>query len=123
MFLLDYLVKPVFRREVHRVLGQGESVHQLQRAIFAGRIEAKHARNLREVAATSGALTLLTNIVMAWNTAAMQKVVEREGADRFPAEHLGHIAPVAFRHINMHGKLHFPIERYAGFAVAGRRKA
>jgi len=123
LFLLDYLVKPVFRREVHRVLGQGESVHQLQRAIFAGRIEAKHARNLREVAATSGALTLLTNIVMAWNTAAMQKVVDREGADRFPAEHLGHIAPVAFRHINMHGKLHFPIEHYAGVAVAGRRQA
>jgi TnpA family transposase len=33
LFLLDYLAKPVFRREVHRVLGQGKSVHQLQRAI------------------------------------------------------------------------------------------
>jgi hypothetical protein len=78
---------------------------------------------LREVAATSGALTLLTNIVMAWNTAAMYKVVDREGVDRFPAEHLGHIAPVTFCHISMHGKLYFPIERYAGCVVAGRRRA
>ena len=62
---------------MHRVLAQGESIHQLQRAIFAGRIEAKHGRSLREVVAISGALTLLTNIVMAWNTAAMQEVVDR----------------------------------------------
>jgi len=59
LFLLDYLVRPVFRREVLRMLAQGECVHQLQRAIFAGRIEAKHGRSLREVAALSGALTLL----------------------------------------------------------------
>jgi hypothetical protein len=60
---------------------------------------------------------------MAWNTAAMQQVVDRKDADRFSAEHLAHIAPVAFRHINMHGKLHFPIERYGGFAAPRRREA
>jgi hypothetical protein len=108
---------------VHRNLAQGESVHQLQRAIFAGRIEAKHGRSLREVAAISGALTLLTNIVMAWNTGAMQEVVDREGPDRFRAEHLTHIAPVAFGHINMHGKLHFPVERYGRLAAPERQKA
>jgi hypothetical protein len=58
--------------------------------------------------AVSGALTLLTNIVMAWNTAALQQAVDANPG-RYPHEHLAHIAPVAFRHINMHGKLHFPI--------------
>ena len=86
LFLLDYLVKPDFRREVHRNLSQGESVHQLQRAILAGRIEAKQGRKLSEIAAVSGALTLLTNIVMAWNTAAMQQVVDAN-PERFPPEH------------------------------------
>lgn len=123
LFLLDYLVKPAFRREVHRNLAQGESMHQLQRAIFAGRIEAKHGRSLREVAAISGALTLLTNIIMAWNTEAMQQVVTRDGADSFPPTHLARIAPVAFGHINMHGKLHFPVERYRSFASSERQKA
>ncbi|EIZ79831.1 transposase [Novosphingobium sp. Rr 2-17] len=60
---------------------------------------------------------------MAWNTAAMQQVIDRESADGFPAEHLAHIAPVAFRHINMHGKLHFPIERYVGVPAPWRREA
>ena len=111
MFLLDYLVKPDLRREVHRNLSQGESVHQLQWAILAGRIEAKHSRKLSEIAAVSGALTSLTNIVMAWNTAAMQRVVDAFPG-RYPPEHLGHIGPVAFRHINMHGKLHFPVREH-----------
>lgn len=111
LFLLDYLVKPDFRREVHRNLSQGESVHQLQRAILAGRIEAKHGRKVSELAAVSGALTLLTNIVMAWNTAAMQQVVDANPG-RYAPEHFTHIAPVAFRHINMHGKLYFPIREH-----------
>jgi TnpA family transposase len=36
LFLLDYLSNPIFRRELHRTLAQGESVHQLQRALLAG---------------------------------------------------------------------------------------
>ncbi len=38
-------------------------------------------------------------------------------------EHLTHIAPAAFRHINMQSKLHFPIERYNHLAAPERRKA
>lgn len=120
LFLLDYLIKPDFRREVHRTLSQGESVHLLQRAILAGRIEAKQGRKLIEIASISGALTLLTNVVMAWNTQAIQKLIDNT-PDRYPAEHLAHIAPVAFRHINMQGKLHFPIAGYRDLGLAGSK--
>ena len=44
VFMLDYLVNPEFRREVHRLLAQGESLHALQRALLTGRIEARHGR-------------------------------------------------------------------------------
>lgn len=120
LFLLDYLIKPDFRREVHRTLSQGESVHLLQRAILAGRIEAKQGRKLSEIASISGALTLLTNVVMAWNTQAIQKLIDNT-PDRYPVEHLAHIAPVAFRHINMQGKLHFPIAGYRDLGLAGSK--
>ena len=66
-----------------------------------GRIEARHGRTLAEAAAISGALTLLTNIVMAWNTNAMQRAIDRLPHDLFPETHRAHIAPVAHRHINM----------------------
>lgn len=54
-----------------------QSVHQLQRALMAGNIKAKQGRTLREITAVSGALSLLTKIVMLWNTQAMQQAVER----------------------------------------------
>ena len=123
LFLLDYLTKPDFRREVHRLLSQGESVHQLQRALMAGHIEAKHGRTMREITAVSGALSLLTNIVMAWNTDAMQSVINRSPAERLPKDHLAHIAPVAFRHINMHGKMHFALDDYAWLTSPKSQKA
>lgn len=123
LFLLDYLTKPEFRREVHKLLSQGESVHFLQRALMAGNIQAKHGRTMREITAVSGALSLLTNIIMAWNTNAMQSVINRSAADRLPKEHLAHIAPVAFRHINMNGKMHFSLDDYAWLATQKPRKA
>lgn len=122
LFLLDYLTKPEFRREIHRVLVQGESVHLLQRALMAGRIEARQGRTIREVTAISNALTLLTNIVMAWNTQAIQAVIGKASPGVFSAEHLAHIAPVAFKHINMQGKMHFDVENYGNLVQTRRRK-
>ena len=109
VFMLDYLVNPEFRREIHRLLAQGESLHALQRALLAGRIEAKHGRTEEDANAISGALTLLTNVVLAWNTAAMQNEIDANPA-QYPTGHLAHIAPVAHRHINMKGVMRFTIE-------------
>jgi TnpA family transposase len=66
VFMLDYLVNPEFRREIRRLLAQGESLHALQRALLAGRIEAKHGRTEDDANTISGALPLLTNVVLAW---------------------------------------------------------
>ncbi|MEQ1515900.1 MAG: Tn3 family transposase [Usitatibacteraceae bacterium] len=122
LFLLDFLTKAEFRREVHKLLSQGESVHQLQRALMAGNIKAKQGRTLREITAVSGALSLLTNIVMLWNTQAMQQAVGRLAAGDIPEEHLARIAPVAYRHINMNGKMRFALEDYAWLARPNIRR-
>jgi Tn3 transposase DDE domain len=123
LFLLDYLTEPDFRREVHKLLSQGEAVHLLQRALMSGNIPAKHGRTMREITAVSGALSLLTNIVMAWNTQAMQSAINRLPAERLSTVHLARIAPVAFRHINMNGKMRFALDNYAWLTSHSRRKA
>src|SRR3546814_282694 len=110
LFLLDYLVNPSFQREIHRTLNQGESVHPLQRALMAGRIEAKHGRSTQEMTAISEELTLLNNAVMAWNAEQMQRVVTDGGPTRYPDGHLARIAPVAYKHIHLNGVLSFQIE-------------
>ncbi|VTU45941.1 Transposase, TnpA family (plasmid) [Variovorax sp. SRS16] len=115
MFLCDYFTNPDFRRELHTLLNRGESVHQLQRAIYYGRIAPERGRRRDELNAISGAHALLTNIVIAWNTARMQAVVDRwrkEGMDVEDAW-LRRLGPVHFEHINFRGTFSFGVQRYA----------
>jgi TnpA family transposase len=108
IYLCDLLGNPRFRRELRRVLNQGESVHDLQRAIHNGPIRARHGRSHEELNAISSALTLLTNAVMAWNTAQMQRLADtRWGGQSLAA--LARTAPAAFAHINLRGRFTFSL--------------
>ncbi len=116
VFLGDYFVIPIFRRELLRVLNRGESVNSLKRAIYAGRVAGYQAKRADEMQAVADALSLLANIVMAWNTAQMQSVLDRwsQGRGRVvPPELIGHVAPTRTEGINLRGVFRFPIERYA----------
>jgi TnpA family transposase len=59
---------PLFRRSVNRLLDRGESVHQLARVIHTGPIRSDRGRRREEKVLISGALTLLANAVIAYNT-------------------------------------------------------
>ena len=74
---------------------------------------AKRGRRSEEMAAISGSLTLLTNIVMAWNTINLQSYFNRslEGTSDISIEHLSKIAPIHHRYINFNGHFTFPIEQ------------
>jgi hypothetical protein len=114
--LCDYFTPPEFRRPLHHVFERGESVHALQRQIWSHPLPSKRRRNTEELIATTGALTLVTNHVMAWNTQRLQRAVEREAgrtAPRYSIDALKHIGPVGHRHINSRGTYRFPIDRYA----------
>ena len=63
----------------------------------------------------SGALTLLTNAVIAYNTWKLNDVIEarrKTGRAQPSDEILAHVAPIAFGHINFRGIYRFPLERY-----------
>ncbi len=112
LFLCDVLTSPPFRRELSRTLAHGESFHTLQRVIHFGSIGVARGRRREELVAISGSLTLLTNLVMAWNTHQMQRVLDRwkrKGLNIEP-EIVRHIAPTHYRHINFRGEFEFPIE-------------
>src|SRR5271169_2233756 len=79
-------------------------------------LPAIRGRRTEELIATSGALTLVTHCVMAWNTQRLQRAVERESqrtAPRYSIDALRSIGPVGHRHINFRGTYRFPVERYA----------
>ena len=106
-FLADYFVNAGFRRELRRVLNRGEAVNALKRAIYTGRVGSAQARRADGMQAVADALSLLANIVMAWNTAQMQAVLDRWANRRQigPPELTGRIAPTRQEGINLHVRL------------------
>ena len=110
IFLCDYFVNPVFRRELLRVLNRGEATNTLKRAIYIGHVAAQQARREEEMQAVADALSLLANIVMAWNTAQMQRIL---GSENVPSALIGRIAPTHIEGLNLRGVFRFPIEDYA----------
>jgi hypothetical protein len=87
VFLADYFVNPVFRREILRVLNRGEATNALKRLIYTGRVANYQAKSEDEMQAVADALSLLANIVMAWNTAKMQAIFDRWAQRRSGAIH------------------------------------
>ena len=102
--------------ELRRVLNRGEAVNALKRAIYTGRVGPAQARRADEMQAVADALSLLANIVMAWNTRQMQSVLDRWANRRqvVPPELIGRVAPTRLEGINLRGVFRFPLERYAG---------
>ncbi|QNK67195.1 Tn3 family transposase [Variovorax sp. PAMC26660] len=113
-FLCDYFTNDEFRREIHTLLNRGESVHQLQRAIYHGRILPERGRRRDEMRAISGSHALLTNVVIAWNTMRVQGVVDHWRKEKHPIEDawLRRMGPVHFGHINFRGTIAFRIEQF-----------
>ena len=87
VFLADYFVSEAFRRELLRVLNRGESASALKRAIYTGRVASYQAKQHDEMQAAADALSLLANLMMAWNTMKMQAILDRWNARRSMAVH------------------------------------
>ena len=116
VFLCDYFLNDTFRRELLRVLNRGEAVNALKRAIYTGRVASHQAKRPDEMQAVSDALSLLANIVMAWNTTQMQQALDHWAQRRggaVPPELIGRVAPTRTEGINLRGMFRFPVERYA----------
>ncbi|MDM0071618.1 Tn3 family transposase [Variovorax sp. J31P207] len=122
VFLCDYIAIEDFRREIHTLLNRGESVHQLQRAVYSGKVAPERGRRRDEMLAISGSHALLTNIVLAWNTSRMHEVVERlkRQGTRIEDDWLRRIGPAHFSHINFRGTMKFNVEKYADTLVQRR---
>ena len=116
VFLADYFVNDVLRRELLRVLNRAESVNTLKRAIYTGRVANFQTKRHDELAAVGDALGLLANLVMAWNTAQMQAAFDWLNARKSAAvaqELIGRIAPTRIEGISLRGVFQFPVEVYA----------
>ncbi len=109
MFILDYLLDETLRRRVRLGLNKGESAFSLARALFFGQLGQFHERTFLAQSHRASCLLLLVAAIGAWNTVYLQKVVRsllEVGID-VSVEHLSHVSPLAWEHINFYGQYHF----------------
>jgi len=124
-YLCDYYTNPEFRREIHTLLNRGESVHQLQRAVYSGRLEPERGRRDSEMRAISGSHALLSNVLLAWNTAQIQLVADKWKKEKHAIEDawLRRLGPAHFGHVNFRGMLSFGVEKYLDALLRGQETA
>ncbi|MGF1919469.1 Tn3 family transposase [Enterococcus faecalis] len=107
--LLRYYSDEAYCRQILIQLNRGESRHTLCRAICygkKGKIYKKYKIGQEE---TLGALGLVTNLVIYWNTVYMQAALIKLKEEGYPIieEDLYHLSPLLHEHINFVGKYNF----------------
>jgi TnpA family transposase len=109
LYLLDYIDSPPLRRNVQRALNRGESYHQLRRAVSyanAGKLRFKteYEQQLWEECSR-----LVTNSIIYYNASILSDwlAYKEETGDMRGAALLTHVSPVAWHHVNLHGRYEF----------------
>ena len=111
MYLLSYIDDETYRRRILTQLNRGEGRHSLSRVIFHGQrgeIRQKYREGQEE---QLGALGLVVNIIVLWNTCYMDKAISKlqaTGTELKP-EDLVRLSPLGYKHINMLGRYSFTL--------------
>jgi len=109
IYLLDFIDLLTLRRNVQRALNRGESYNQLRRAVsYANfgklRFKSEHDQNIWNECSR-----LITNCIIYYNISLLSRLLEikQQQGDLGVAERLMHISPVAWQHVNFHGRYEF----------------
>ncbi|WP_268812585.1 transposase [Embleya scabrispora] len=126
-YLSTYFADELLRRRVNTQLNRQESRHNLARKIFHGQKGELRAAYREGQEDALGALGLMLNIVVLWNTVYMQRIIEEMRAEGHHVrdEDIARLTPLKFAHVNFHGRYSFalPAEVEGGQLRATRKPA
>ena len=111
LYLLRFIDDESYRRRILVQLNRGEGRHQLARIIFHGKRGELRQRYREGQEDQLGALGLVVNLVVLWNTIYMDAALDRlrdEGYDVRP-EDVTRLSPLGFKHVNMLGRYAFTL--------------
>jgi len=100
-----------YRRRILTQLNRGEARHALARAVFHGKRGELRQRYRQGQEDQLGALGLVVNAIILWNTIYMDAAIEQlrsEGME-IRDEDKARLSPLNYRHINMLGRYSFAL--------------
>ena len=111
LYLLHYLDEPSYRRRILIQLLRGERRHSLARAVFHG-----HKGELRQKYQEGqedqlGALGLVVNMIVLWNTLYMNKAIEhlKTTGMEVREEDIKRLTPLGHEHVRLTGRYDFTL--------------
>jgi TnpA family transposase len=111
LHLLNYIDDEYYRRRIQIQLNRGEGRHGVARHVFHGQRGELRQRYRQGQEDQLGALGLVVNMIVLWNTWYMQDALDERRAlgQEVRPEDVERLAPLRFQHINVHGKYHFTL--------------
>jgi TnpA family transposase len=108
-YLLTYLDDSDYRRRILTQLNRGESRHSLARAVFYGKRGELHQSYREGQEDQLGALGLVVNAIVIWNTKYMEIALDAINAAGQPTHgsDIQRLSPLGYEHINIMGKYSF----------------
>jgi hypothetical protein len=109
--LLNYFDGEGYRRRILVQLNRGEGRHMLSRTAFHGKRGELRQRYRQGQEDQLGALGLIVNVIMLWNTIYMDAVVRQLRKEGFQVkdEDVARLSPLGHEHINMLGRYAFSL--------------
>ncbi|SUG16777.1 transposase [Salmonella enterica subsp. arizonae] len=111
LYLLNYIDDEDYRRRILTQLNRGKGRHAVARAICYGQRGEIRKRYREGQEDQLGALGLVTNAVVLWNTLYMQEALSwmRSNGEETGEEDIARLSPLMHGHINMLGHYTFTL--------------
>lgn len=111
LYLLNYVDDEDYRRRILTQLNRGEGRHAVARAICHGQRGEIRKRYREGQEDQLGALGLVTNALVLWNTIYMQAALDhlRQQGEDLKEEDEARLSPLSHKHVNMLGHYSFTL--------------
>jgi TnpA family transposase len=111
LYLLSYINDEAYRRRILIQINRGEGRHGLARVVFHGKRGELRQRYREGQEDQLGALGLVVNVIILWNTIYMDAAIEQLKAEgyRVREEDVARLSPLSHEHINMLGRYTFTL--------------
>ena len=109
LYLLAYIDDEAYRRRILVQLNRGEGRHRLARIVFHGKRGELRQRYREGQEDQLGALGLVINAIILWNTIYMDAALRQLRAGSFDVhdEDVARLSPLAHQHVNVLGRYAF----------------
>ncbi|MFZ3516112.1 transposase, partial [Vibrio harveyi] len=111
LYLLYYIDDEDYRRRILIQLNRGEGRHAVARAVCYGQRGEIKKRYREEQEGQLGALGIVTNAIVLWNTLYMQEALDwmRSNNEEIIEDDISRLSPLIYKHINMLGHYTFTL--------------